>query len=44
VNADIPVDLGRIVKIIYGKIRRFDLSVQENACAADALMDENRDL
>ncbi|MFZ0719041.1 hypothetical protein [Mycobacterium sp.] len=43
-NADIPVDLGRIVEIIYGKIRRFDLRVQENACAADALMDEYRDL
>jgi hypothetical protein len=43
VNADIPVDFGRIVKIICGKIRRFDLRVQENACAADALMDEYRD-
>jgi hypothetical protein len=44
VNGDIPVDFGRIVKIICGKIRRFDLRVQENACAADALMDEYRDL
>jgi hypothetical protein len=44
VNADIPVDFGRIVKIICGKIRRFDLRVQENACTADALTDEYRDL
>jgi hypothetical protein len=44
VNADIPVDFGRIVKIICGNIRRFDLRVHENACAADALMDEHRDL
>jgi hypothetical protein len=43
VNADIPVDFGRIAKPVSGKMRRFDLRVQENACAADALMDEYRD-
>jgi hypothetical protein len=29
VNADIPVDFGRIVKIICGKIRRFDLEFRK---------------
>jgi hypothetical protein len=42
VNADIPIDFGRIANIIRGKIRPFDLRIQENACGANDLMDEYR--
>jgi hypothetical protein len=40
VNADIPVDFGRIAKPVSGKMRPFDLRVQENACEANALINE----
>jgi hypothetical protein len=42
VNADIPVDFGRIAKIICDKILPFNLGIQENACEANTLMDEYR--